>query len=513
MISFEDKEIIYISLNNEEYTDGFVGERRVYGGFKKALKFTPSTNNVISYSKYGDINPKLYYSYDFKSWKKWDGRGLPIRIDKPIYISGRNKNGLNKSASIYIQFEFAEDDDVFVEGDIMSLINGSKDTLIDEIPSDSCFRRLFMQTPIKNTPDMPATILKEYCYKDTYRGCTHLEYVSELPAMSVPKYAYDYMFYGCSNLSEVPYDYLPATDLEEYAYHAMFYGTAIAVHPYLPCDDVPSYAYWNMFARCENLKELILPASNVDEDSYETMINYSYNVSHVVFLAKSWSGSTGLSLYLDDIDKRIIVEVSEGYMLDVSILAISPLNFDSRSVFVEQVADNVITYRSNGVKISFSGIEWEHDIVSHELVSEYGTSREYRIEFDGPLTKIPDHAFARTSNVYAIYLPNTITEIGMGAFYNSPDLTTIAIPENVELIKLSAFYSGYNRTSAKFIMFPNNPPELQLNNLRKYDEFYQFDETQNIEMITKEDSDYSSWFENNEYLPGNLGFIEKKVHF
>ena len=52
-------------------------------------------------------------------------------------------------------------------------------------------------------PELPATILANYCYYNMFAGCPSLTEVPELPATILADYCYQYMFYGCNALKKV----------------------------------------------------------------------------------------------------------------------------------------------------------------------------------------------------------------------------------------------------------------------------------------------------------------------
>ena len=84
------------------------------------------------------------------------------------------------------------------------------------------------------------------------------------------------------------------------------------------------------------------------------------------------------------------------------------------------------------------------NIVAHSVVDG-----KCVIEFDGPITKIPDYAFCDCKNLTgAIVIPNSVKEIGIMAFADCTGLNgTLTLPNKLEKILVSAFYnSGFTGT-------------------------------------------------------------------
>ena len=73
------------------------------------------------------------------------------------------------------------------------------------------------------------------------------------------------MFKGCTLLTAAPE--LPATTLEGYCYKEMFYNcTSLTKAPVLPATTVPSWGYYGMFKDCTSLNYFKSYAT--DENAY-----------------------------------------------------------------------------------------------------------------------------------------------------------------------------------------------------------------------------------------------------
>ena len=58
-------------------------------------------------------------------------------------------------------------------------------------------------TGLTTAPELPATTLATFCYREMFYGCTSLTTAPELPATTLAFHCYRDMFNGCSKLSKV----------------------------------------------------------------------------------------------------------------------------------------------------------------------------------------------------------------------------------------------------------------------------------------------------------------------
>ena len=82
------------------------------------------------------------------------------------------------------------------------------------------------------------------------------------------------------------------------------------------------------------------------------------------------------------------------------------------------------------------------NIVSNEYKDGQGI-----ITFDGPVTKIGNHAFNGCSSLKSISIPNSVTNIEFDAFYKCSALTLITLPESLTRIDMEAFSNCSSLTS------------------------------------------------------------------
>ena len=99
-------------------------------------------------------------------------------------------------------------------------------------------------------------------------------------------------------------------------------------------------------------------------------------------------------------------------------------------------------HTSDGNIVDISGRDFGANVVSHKVVDG-----ECVIEFDAPITQIPQAAFLYKNLVGELRIPNTVTSIQIKAFYSCTGLTgNLVIPNSVKEIGICAFYecSGFN---------------------------------------------------------------------
>lgn len=108
---------------------------------------------------------------------------------------------------------------------------------------------------------------------------------------------------------------------------------------------------------------------------------------------------------------------------------------------IDTAADNVIRYRTADNKRldlkAFNNGAGGADVVSHISFNDY-----YIIEFDGPVTTIPNSCFSQTK-ITEMTLPESLCTIDYSAFRVTSSLNYIEIPKNVTSIGSNAFeHSG-----------------------------------------------------------------------
>ena len=166
---------------------------------------------------------------------------------------------------------------IYVYGNIMSLLGWDDFANMDIIEYDGAFAYLFQSASILLLADkplvLPATTLANGCYSNMFSECTSLISAPTLPATTLATDCYDAMFYGCTSLTTAPT--LPATTLAEGCYKYMFRGcTSLGTAPDLPATTLAASCYMNMFYNCIGLTAAPdLPATVMVKFCYNNMFN------------------------------------------------------------------------------------------------------------------------------------------------------------------------------------------------------------------------------------------------
>lgn len=151
-----------------------------------------------------------------------------------------------------LQIEATED--VTCSGNIMCLLSHTKVAANQtNIPmGENAFCNLFANcSKLTTSPELPATILTEYCYNGMLQG-TGIVDPPDLPATTLAEGCYGYLFENCTLLTTMPK--LPAKTLQNSCYFAMFRGcTSLTVAAELPAVVLSINCYRSMFENCTSL--------------------------------------------------------------------------------------------------------------------------------------------------------------------------------------------------------------------------------------------------------------------
>ena len=142
-------------------------------------------------------------------------------------------------------------------GEIMSLLN--RYLAVSAVPKYGFCRLFYECSALTIAPDLPATSIGAFCYREMFRGCTSLASAPALPSTSLyvsysnnAEGCYYGMFYGCTGLTTAPA--LPATTLASTCYFQMFSGcTSLTKAPDLPAKSLARNSYYEMFKGCSRL--------------------------------------------------------------------------------------------------------------------------------------------------------------------------------------------------------------------------------------------------------------------
>ena len=248
-------------LDQEMYEDSAVDYSKQYLTFiakeNGTFTFTPSNNNVISYSTDDGNTWTVGNEVQVNSGDKvmWKGEMTPAMFE-----------GIGSFNTSTNSFD--------VQGNIMSLLYGDNfKNQISLSEKDYAFFHLFNGTKVVSAENLslPATTLAEGCYWNMFCDCTGLTVIPELPAITLASSCYANMFQNCTSLTTAPE--LPATILTDYCYTSMFDGcTSLTIAPKLLATTLASNCYSNMFANCTSLTSAPeLPATTLTDYCYDTM--------------------------------------------------------------------------------------------------------------------------------------------------------------------------------------------------------------------------------------------------
>ena len=202
-----------------------------------------------------------------------------------LRLRGINPNGTANGSTRYSTITFTDPTvDVACIGDIRTLQDWRNYNIVETQNARFCF--LFLHCSVlTSAPELPATTLADYCYRDMFSGCTNLTSAPVLPATTLVNNCYQAMFCGCTSLESAPK--LPATTLADNCYYDMFYDcTSLTAAPKLPVTTLASRCYYEMFYNCTSLESAPeLPATELAEACYCRMFSGCKNLSSVTMLA------------------------------------------------------------------------------------------------------------------------------------------------------------------------------------------------------------------------------------
>ncbi len=146
---------------------------------QKYLCFTANSDNssvAVQTVAYKDtlsvLGADVSYSLDGgSSWKAMEARtAVSLKKGDKIYIKGDNPSGFSETDR---WTQFVMTGSIAASGSVMSLVDGKGEST--EIPSAYCFERLFMGcASLTSAPELPATVLAEWCYCDMFNRCANL---------------------------------------------------------------------------------------------------------------------------------------------------------------------------------------------------------------------------------------------------------------------------------------------------------------------------------------------------
>lgn len=255
--------------------------------FSSPNPFTLTTgNNRKNWNNLRDASKsKMEYCIDGKTWNEWGNSSttaietltaMQVGNEYVLYLRGTGNTivgyaSTSATTNPGARFKFTGSQ-ISCTGNIENLLDYTT-VKNNEHPTmeSGAFRYLFYETPIITAPELPASILTNYCYSYMFANCTSLTVVPTLSATTLSTACYMSMFSGCTALVAAPE--LLVTTLASYCYGYMFNGcTSLVSVPELPATTLSNTCYMRMFQNCTSLTTLpILPATTLANNCYEAM--------------------------------------------------------------------------------------------------------------------------------------------------------------------------------------------------------------------------------------------------
>jgi len=193
------------------------------------LTFRVLTSGTISWKAVGDLAKTIEYSIDNGAWTSITSmsEGATISVVQGNLVRFRGSNTTYATSnSAYSGFEGGTAT-YNIEGNIMSLLYGDNFAENTTLPNSAyIFCSLFKKAPVISAEYLilPATTLRNYCYRALFSYCGTLTKAPELPATTLATGCYWYMF-DHSTIMEAPV--LNATTLVSECYGHMFEGCGL----------------------------------------------------------------------------------------------------------------------------------------------------------------------------------------------------------------------------------------------------------------------------------------------
>ena len=188
------------------------------------LTFRILTGGTISWKAFGEYTKTIEYSINNGGWTSItstsDGTTFDVETNNVVRFRGNNTEYAT-SKSNYSGFEGGTAN-FDIEGNIHSLLYGDDFASHSSLTNSTYqFCSLFKKAKVISAENLilPATTLKDYCYRALFSYCTTLTTPPALPATALAQGCYWYMFEKCE-IEEAPE--LNATTLVKECYGHMF---------------------------------------------------------------------------------------------------------------------------------------------------------------------------------------------------------------------------------------------------------------------------------------------------
>jgi len=297
------------------------------------------------------LNP-LLYSINGGNWAEYTFGDTITLADSAAKVSFR---GTNAAYALYSEGDgashFSCTADCYVYGNIMSLIDSVNFATTTALTSDNTFCSLFINNShiynhATKSLELPAMILKEYCYASMFKGCTNLTSAPALPAMTMANLCYLNMFQGCTSLTTAPA--LPATSLAEQCYEGMFSGcTSLTTAPILPAQTLIHGCYSHMFNGCSLLSSVTSLATDISAQYCTT--NWLLDVAQTGTFVKPAS--------MDEWDIDNPSGIPEGWTVK-DYETFLPLTFEAKTANATVTFTKATSLSSLSIEYSLNGGAW-----------------------------------------------------------------------------------------------------------------------------------------------------------
>jgi len=256
------------------------------------LTFTNVNNGIstISMQKIGEA-PDVNIEYSLDNGLNWNmfvvgDTVISLDVDESVKFKGINGT-FAASTSDYNNFVMTGS--ISASGDITSLLNGEGGDV--ELTEPFVFTSLFRDcTSLVVAPDMPSTILSDYCYFYMFYNCTNMTECNVLPAANLTNYCYYGMFRNTGML--YPPQIL-ARNYAERSCYAMFRDcTALKATAAIKAGYIPSYSCYTMFYSCPSIETVNdIDIINTSNYSFQNFLAYNSSIKKLSLNIKRISGT------------------------------------------------------------------------------------------------------------------------------------------------------------------------------------------------------------------------------
>ena len=311
------------------------------------LTFKVLTSGTICWKAFGSLTKTIEYKINDGEWTSITsssaGETISVAQGDRVMFRGNNTTYAT-SKSAYSGFEGGTST-YDIEGNIMSLLYedgfASNNALTN---STYQFCSLFKKAPVVSARNLilPATTMKNDCYRAMFSWCTTLVAPPELPATVLATECYWYMFEQCS----------------------------IMKAPELPATALVNGCYGHMFEGCALLNTIVCRASS-GFNKNKIMENWTLNVS-----------ATGT--YVKSSDKPLAEYptgasgIPTGWIVSDDILLYAPeISFDGETIEISCDTEDATIYYRLGQTGDFQVYQMPISIIEDTIIETYSSYQNH----------------------------------------------------------------------------------------------------------------------------------------